>query len=385
MVTIMAYSVDLAYLDYFKNAAEGMYDTSPIEDRLKVTGMAAGTALIGVFRTAGRVINLVIELAKIIFYSLAALFTLGNYGNAKRLTDHCKLFTLNAAALIAQPLQVIIHSLATIIGIISPMAAYRTMQVGFTPLAWINSQENAIWQQYHVPEAYTKVSEALKSKTTNIFNKCAWPVELAMKTILNEFSCAFDSALVAPIGYMDQFHSFGANPKTLTDQQKQVIPILLLNGNYSHQATFLPLLHALKLSGNKRPIYTINLPPNTIQPSFISSKIEAIKNQYGKTNEALFEIDMIGHSMGSCLIQNICYAPNKLEVQIRLAITVGTPFLTQAIANKAKAAIDIVGTKDCLSTEKSILPKEHRIKIKTGHLGLLYHHESLNAVTQLLR
>jgi len=381
----MPYSIDIAYLDYFKNATAGLHDSTPVKDRLKVTGLAAATALVGGLRTVSRVIEFVIEIAKVIFYSLASLFTFGNYGNLNRLKDHCKLLTLNTVALIGQPLQVIIHSLAIVIGIISPTAAYRTMQIGTTPLAWITSCENGIWQQYKTPKFYTKVTEVLTSKIISIFNQCPFAVQLAMKTILSEFSCALDSALVAPLGYMNQFHSFGANPKTLTDEQKKLTPILLLNGNYSHQGTFLPLLHALTLSNNQRPVYTINLPPNTTQPSFIASKIEAIKSQYGKPNEDQFEMDIIGHSMGSHLIQNICCAPTEEQtIQIRRAITVGTPFFSQTIAGIPKASFDIIGTKDCLNQEESTLQQEHQIKIKTGHLGLLFHRKSLNAMIQLL-
>lgn len=121
----MNYSIDLAYLDYFKNAAAGLDDSTLIENRLKVTGLAVGTALFGGLRIAGRVIKLVIKITKVIFYSLASLFTLGSYGNLNRLKNHCKLLTFNIAALIVQPLQVVIHSLAISLGIISPTAAYR--------------------------------------------------------------------------------------------------------------------------------------------------------------------------------------------------------------------------------------------------------------------
>lgn len=382
----MTYSVDLAYMDYYKGAAEGKYDSNPVQDRLKVTGIAAGTAFVGVFRTLGRVVNLVTETAKVIFYTLASLFTLGQYGNAKRLCDHCKLLVLNTTALIAQPLQIIIHTLAIIIGIISPKAAYRTMQGGSAFITWITSHETEIWKQYQMPKFYKKVSETLKLKISNVFNKSSWPVQMTMKTIINEFSPAFDSALVAPLGYMNQFHSFEANPKNLSEEQKKLTPILLLNGNYSHQATFLPLLHALKFSDNQRPVYTVNLPPNTFDTSIISSKVNAIKNQYGIANDASFEIDMLGHSMGSKLIQEFGCIPNdKQEVKIRHAITVGTPFFSEAMAKEPKKAFDIIGKKDCLSIGKSILPNENQIEIKTGHLGLLFHPKSLNAMIQFLK
>lgn len=377
----MNYSTDIAYLDYFRNAAEGMHDSNPIEDRLKSLGFAAGTTILGALRTAGRVVKIVVEIAKVVFYFLASLFTLGNYGNADRLKDHCKLLILNLGALVAQPLQVMIHLIAMAIGIVGPKSAYRAMQIGTAPLAWITSYENEIEQQYKTPKIYAQVTEALTSKITSLFNRCSFAVQVTMKTVVSEFSCARDAALVAPIGYMDEFHSFGANPKTLTEEQKKLTPILLLNGNYSHQGTFLPLLYALKLSNSKRPVYTINLPPHMTDPAFIAAKIEAIKRQYGKVD---LEMDVVAHSMGSNLLQNICSSNEEQAFQIRRAITIGTPFHSQEIAAKVKAAYDILGAKDCLTEAQSILPQGFQTTLQTGHIGLLFNSESLNAMIKWL-
>lgn len=374
----MSYSVDLAYLDYFKIEAEGIYDNTFIGGRLKAVGFAAGTAFIGGVRTGGRVVTLVIEIAKVIFYSMTSLFTWGHYGNLNRLKDHSKLLALNMTGLVGQPLQVIIHSLAIIIGIISPTVAHRMMQLGTTPLAWITSYENKIWQQYKAPQVYTKVTEALTAKITALFDNR--PVMLAIKTMLHEFSYSLDATLVYPLSCTDSFHSFGANPKTLTEEQKKLTPILLLNANYCHQGSFLPLLHALKLSNLKQPVYTINLPPDTLDPAFIASKIAAIKKQYG--NKGDFEIDMVGHSMGASLIEEICI---EGRIQIRRAITVGMPSILETITRKAKTAVKIIGKKDCFVEEEDMVtPGYLKIRVNTGHLGLLFHPKSLNAMTRLL-
>lgn len=367
----MSFSVDVCYADYFKRAARGNYNSGILKDRLIATAMGAGTAFAGIFRTLGRIINLVIEVAKVVFYAFATLFTLGKYGNDKRLIGHCKLLALNASGLVAQPLQVAIHSLAAIVGIVCPKAAYRMMQAASTPLAWITSHENKIWEEYEKPKTYTKIIETIKDKMTSKFDHFSWAVEITMKTLINEFSPAFDSALVAPLGFMDHFHSFGANPSTLTDEQKKLTPILLLNGNYSHQATFEPLLCALKKAGNKRPVYTINLPPHTVDPNFILPKIRSIMQQYDSEND--FEIDMVGHSMGAGLIGNFARARPE-GIKLAQAITVGSPTL-----KNNDDALNITGTKDCL------IPSIGDLEIETGHLGLLFHPESLTAMVNFMK
>lgn len=384
----MAYSVDGAYVDYFKCAADRKYDSGILKDRLKVTAMASGTAVAGGFRTVGRVINLVTEVAKVLFYALASAFTLGKFGNANRLKDHCKLLGLNTAALVAQPLQIAMHTLAIAVGIANPKAANRMMQGGSTPLAWITSQENKIWQQYNTPASYTKFSNSIQGKMLNMFKNCSWAVEMAMTAIVTEFPEALNTALVAPLGFMNPFHLYGSNPQNLTEEQKSLTPILLLNGNYSHQATFLPLLRALQESGNKRPVYTINLPPNSSgDTDLIIEKVASILKQYD--NEDSLEIDMVGHSMGSGLIQEFCWEKNKdsnyaSNTLVGRVITIGSPNSYNSTQKVAKVINDVIGKKDLLAPFKGSLEDENKQEIDTGHLGLLFHPESLQAIQDFL-
>lgn len=373
----MTFSVDKAYLEYFKCSAEGSYDQGFLDDRLTVTAMGAGTAAAGAFRVLGRVIHVVIEVAKVAFYTLATIFTLGAYGNGKRLLDHCKLLCLDLAALIAQPLQVTIHLLATVAGLISPMVGYRLMQGGTAPLALITGAEKKIWQEYQTPEIYVKATGHITDKLTNLFEyrTLTWAIAA---TIFNEFSAALEGGLLAPLGYMKRFHLYGSNPTALTDKQKQLTPILVLNGNQSHQGTFLPLMHALKQSGNERPVYSFTL-YNSDGPRTIENKIEAIRKQYGLENGS-FKIDLIGHSMGARFTDYLLSGQPEYKL-VRRAITIGTPFWTTP---KNCEPFDIVGKQDIVIPDTSSLDQEHQATIDAGHLGLLSHPETLKAVIRFL-
>jgi len=70
----MVYYTDLAYVDYFENAYQGVCDNSLIQDRLKAIELSACIILIGGCRETSRVVKLINEITKIIFYSLASLF-----------------------------------------------------------------------------------------------------------------------------------------------------------------------------------------------------------------------------------------------------------------------------------------------------------------------
>ena len=144
----MAYSVDLAYLDFFECAAEGKYNHNPLYDRLKIVGVGAAMTLIASCRIIGRLISLSIETVKTIFYLLATIFTLGRFGNAARFKSHLKLFLLNLFALIAKPLQIFFQILGLGAGILSPKAGYRLMQIACYCVAVITSHENKILQKY---------------------------------------------------------------------------------------------------------------------------------------------------------------------------------------------------------------------------------------------
>lgn len=383
----MAYSVDVGYLNYFQNAAVGKTTSNSTKDRLIVTGVAAGTATAASARILGRTVTLINEIAKVIFYSFACLFTLGNYGNVDRLGSHCKLFVLNGAAMLALPVQLCIHPIAIIIGIIKPTAAYRLMQVGTTSIAAITSREEKIWQEYKYAKIYESISNRIASKITNLFNDSPFVLEMVMKTLICEFSSALEAGLVTPFGMMKDFKLFGANPEKITDEQKNLTPILLLNGNYCTQATFMPLLHTLKQSGNQRPVYTVNLPPNYTNTHLVKQKVQEIKKQYGKEKDKTFEVDMIGHSMGSNCIQELKWDhyDKKCDFIINRTITLGTPLFDKSLPKGFNKGFDITGSQDILITRKSILDENNRREIDTGHLGLLSHPESLQAIQDFLK
>jgi hypothetical protein len=405
----MAYSVDLGYKEYFKCAAEGKYDNGFLKDRAIVIGMAAGTIVYGALRTISRVVYLVIEIAKVVFYAFAAI---SGDVNRKRLISHCQLLGLNAAAFVAIPLQLAIHAVALLVGIISPKAAYRMMQVGTTPIAFITSHEKKIDQEYQTPEVYIKITDALKEKIANSINIPNPFGKKGVYSILDEFSEALNFGLVAPLGMMNKFHLFGTNPIRLTPEQWVLPPILLLHGNYSNPTTLLPLMHALEKAGNKRAVYTAYLPPNNILPDSVIETILHIKGRHPKP------LDMVGYSMGSDCIQELLdinyfhiladlnardvhmiqdaqkekgYNPylEKFSSPLKKCgrvITIGTPLYIDLEKLQNIKAFDIIGSRDRLAhSNKSKLEANQYKVINTGHLGLMFHPDSLQAMQDFLK
>ncbi len=378
------FTPDIAYQEYFKTASQGHYDSGPWQNRARQAAIGGFCALTGVFRASWRVVTLVEEVAKVAFYSMASLVTLGGYDNSDRLKDHIKLLGLTFGALLYQPVNAAIHLLAIAVGLISPKAGSGLSYIASKPLAAITSQEKAIWQSYKTPETYQKVLSVFHNKIDPILERSSRPVELAGMTIVHEFSPALDSALLSPLVYMHTFRLFNANPQTLSEEQKALRPVILLNGNYSHQGTFLPLLHALACSHDKRPVYCFNLRPNSAisSGSRVIELVAHIKAQYGRSDDSTFKVDMIGHSMGSGCIQELRHRSDR-PFTIGRAITLGAPF-SSCSKSHCEEPRDITGNQDRLVPYKSNLDSAHQKVINTGHLGLLFHPESLSAIQAFL-
>lgn len=377
--SFMFYSFNSAYLEFFNCALKGQYTktgSSFFEERVNASLIGLFVSFLAIIWIIARLISFPIKLLKVIFNFLPWML-----GFENSFINHVKLANLSLIILIYQPFQLMTQLLGTVVGIINPGIAYQILQDASIPLVYLSTIEGKLKHETKPSRTYLKISKVLKRKLTKKFNNSSWPIQVAMKTLINEFSESINAGIVFPLASMGKFHLFDANPTVLKEEQKDLVPILLLNGNYSHQATFLPLLHALKHSGNRRAVYTINLPPNCRDDNVIINKINAIKEQFGRSSDVTFKIDVIGHSMGSHCIQNVLMADIKFEIN-RL-ITVGTPFKNKVVHNKV---FDITAKNDLIIFEKSSLacPKA-KLEVDTGHLGLLFHRESLNAMLSFLK
>ncbi len=369
----MAYSVDSAYLEYYKCALKGKYKKADsfFKERVTAFSISIITCLIAVLFLFSRLITLPFKILAVLFSLLSPTSFI----------NQTKLLTLSLIILIYQPVQLIVHLLSGAVGLLHPLIAYQLMQEASIPLVFLLTYEKKLKENRKTALSYIRITRFFKEKLTRNFDKTPWPIQIAIKTMINEFSESMNAGIVAPLGWMEKFHLFNANPAVLKEEQKELVPILLLNGNYSHQATFLPLLYALENSGNKRPVYTVNLPPNCRDNRLIIEKVEEIKKQFGKENDVTFKIDAIGHSMGSHCIQEVLMA--DISFEINRLITVGTPFKNKTSVNKV---FDITAKNDVIILERSRLASiKDRVEIDTGHLGLLFHRESLNAMLTFLK
>lgn len=375
MGQITAYSIDLAYCEHFRCHAAGLYADHPLIARLKVTSMAIGTAAFAAVRTIGRVGNLVIKIAKIVFYCLACLFS----ENSNRLKDHAKLLFLNASALAYLPLQAAIHTTAIVMGLISPKTAYRMLEKATYPIATITSRENQIWRDYKTPGIYHRIVNQIR---------------------FSQIPYYFQAIPAIPLGRGKQFHLFGANPTVLSDNQKKQRPILLFHGNghFTNQSTWLPFLHFHQEQKNRKAVFTLNMPAwpieNTkderekehqIDLTYILPKIEEIRSLFKlKANEPL-EIDLMGHSRGSQIIQRLAIDTFS-QFQIYNLVTVGTPFWRSQLVNVKGDVYDITGDSDYIYPLKSRLlnQKNQTAILNAGHSDIMLREDSLKSMQVFL-
>jgi hypothetical protein len=376
----MTYSIDSSYLEYYKCAIADHDHCSFFKDRSVAASFAAGTTMTSGLRTAGRVVHLIFEIAKITFYSLVSLFA-KDEDNLARLKEHVKILLIDLSVLVLHPLQMAIHALAIGVAIISPKTAYQMMLAATTPVEWVTSREQSIWQNYHSPIFYQKMTQKIE------FNLCSaidsinppWAVKCVAKAIFTEFTSVIHSGLVMPFSFTGRFRLFEANPTTLTESQQHMTPILLLHGNRSYESLWAGVLHSMKLAGNRRPVFTMSLPPDCNDLSIILEKIDQIKNLYRRGSNS-FEVDLIGHSMGSNLIQGLADYPYK-NFRIGKAITIGTPFYFDP-KTECKDLLEIIGKRDYLISAKSKWGKS--VEVDATHAALIYHPRTLSEINRFL-
>ncbi len=202
-------------------------------------------------------------------------------------------------------------------------------------------------------------------------------------TMLLEPLHAIKAGFATPLGWRKRFNFYQFNPGSVTSEQAQKRPILLIHGNYHNQSAWLDFAKKLAATNfGLGPIYTINLPSGEITNNdydCLDEKINSIKGQYCHYGYGDTKIDIVGHSRGAYLaqmaIKNILGLSNYIGKLIKIGsildkenfdlIRRQNPVLINHI-------YEIRGLKDCIECGKSLLPQRQRLDVDSGHLGLLY-------------
>lgn len=209
-----------------------------------------------------------------------------------------------------------------------------------------------------------------------------------------------------PKGKRDPFHMFGANPLSLSAKQLEERPVLLIHGKAHNQSAWIPLLKFLSHQ-TSRPMFTLNLQydgDHLVAKEKIISKIEEIKRLYASYGKHNIVVDLIGHSRG-CLAISLAAMDSeawclekggrvrfKMKPKWRddfgIFIRMGNPASYWERgwmpADILERCYEIDAIKDVLSADFSQAKGKHRIRINTGHLGLLFSKESHQAILNIL-
>lgn len=102
--------------------------------------------------------------------------------------------------------------------------------------------------------------------------------------------------------------AYGANPETLTAEQKNMAPVLFLHGSGHDESAFMQFLYDFRNSSQQRPLFTVKLPEVTVfegeeyerqesvRQAVMNEKIVEIRRLYGNFS---VEPVIIGHSSGA--------------------------------------------------------------------------------------
>ncbi|PIS01339.1 MAG: hypothetical protein COT84_02825 [Chlamydiae bacterium CG10_big_fil_rev_8_21_14_0_10_35_9] len=222
-------------------------------------------------------------------------------------------------------------------------------------------------------------------------------------TLLTEPVSALKAALLYPLGWKKNFNFIGMNPKSITKEQSEKRPILLLHGNLHNQSAWISFAKKLRKE-NLGPVYTLNLPNHSFSSAdktLVEEKITEILKQYRKWNNQNVKIDVIGHSRGATvatcvglkedtwLFKEGCPSFYLSEVEKRAeigkVIKIGYPTTQWYIDNVqiTNHLYEIYGTRDVLAPKSSNLSQ--KFEVNTGHLGLLYSSSVHNKAIEWLK
>ncbi|NGX51246.1 MAG: hypothetical protein K1060chlam2_01111 [Chlamydiae bacterium] len=184
-----------------------------------------------------------------------------------------------------------------------------------------------------------------------------------------------------------EFHHYGMNPLTLTEEQRARPPILALHGKNGTQGTFISMAKAFQ-KAEVGPLFTLNLHSGELSMEdslLIDAKIQEIKALYNRE----VKVDIIGYSRGAemALYMGLqqgswhikkggyCIQDRAWDVMrpdIGRIFRIGSMTLPEEWEKLPEEYRDKLfearGSEDILMPEKSLA--YHQFELYEGHVGL---------------
>ncbi len=204
------------------------------------------------------------------------------------------------------------------------------------------------------------------------------------------FACAIAAFLIEPYhtlkaAYLMRIKRTGRNinPASLTADQINFSPVLLIHGDSSNSGLFAPMIQRIIEDNPNKPIFTIDL---VSQSGIVSEKehLSLILDKVWEISQlypALPSISLVGHSSGGDILAPLVQAMEKERFPLpKVVIKIGSLFKNQEEFILQTTVLEIVGTKDVFEGCESLLPK--KLVVASGHLGLLFHDAVLERVSK---
>lgn len=189
------------------------------------------------------------------------------------------------------------------------------------------------------------------------------------------------------------------NLKQLSPTQQKTSFVVLLHGDGSKASIFKPMISAINQAHPEKPIFAFDIATEDgtmKRKKHLDAVFEQLKQVLALyPQNALPPITLIGHSSGGDFIAPLAEKLWKANINPQItAIKIGSLFKNTCKGNHtlSKALffgrstnpnfIEIVGKQDVLEGRVSYMANQ--IHIPTGHVGLLFHPETLSKVNQLI-
>lgn len=196
--------------------------------------------------------------------------------------------------------------------------------------------------------------------------------------LLEPISCLRTAVNYLLYGCCTQVRFSNVNPEELTAEQLELNPVLCIHGNFLAQTSFTSIAETLGSNPDYNPaVFTVQVNCGWITNEdyeLINAKIDQIKALYARNERINIKIDVIGHSRGAYLADQMC---SRRPEDIDRVILLGHD--TSSVPGEEKVFL-INGTREHLihphaiqsAARKALHDPEHAFMLRTGHFGLLY-------------
>jgi pimeloyl-ACP methyl ester carboxylesterase len=192
-------------------------------------------------------------------------------------------------------------------------------------------------------------------------------------------------------GMKKEYHPYHLNPQTISPEQAQLPPTLLIHGYMHNQGVWVTMAKHLEQREDLGPLFTITLPNiggRKAQRQALETKMREIKALYKEAGNKNPNIQLVAYSDGGyAAISFLKKSASSLKERVSKLVLVGCHLGNyDGLGLKLQRKTVAINAKhEFLDPAPSMMPSNKTTEINTTHLGLVHSAETAEAIYKNIR